>query len=96
MAQPELHLANATVVLPGSAPARADLLIGGGRILHVGPVGEGVAAHETVDLSGLTVMPGAVDVHLHLDHRRGAQLHIQPSPGRRVQCSHTWLRGLSR
>lgn len=68
MAQPELHLANATVVLPGSAPARADLLIGGGRILHVGPVGEGVAAHETVDLSGLTVMPGAVDVHLHLGH----------------------------
>lgn len=68
MAQPELHLANGAVVLPGSGPVRADLLIGGGRILHVGPVGEGVVAQETVDLSGLTVMPGALDVHLHLGH----------------------------
>jgi dihydropyrimidinase len=45
----------------------ADILIEGGRIQAIGktlPAGPGMAVH---DAAGLLVLPGAVDVHTHLD-----------------------------
>lgn len=45
----------------------ADILIEGGRIQAIGrtlPTGPGMAVH---DAAGLLVLPGAVDVHTHLD-----------------------------
>lgn len=61
-------LTGADVVLPGRGVEALDLAIEGGRIAALGPRGAGIAAKKTTDLSGLTVFPGAVDVHLHLGH----------------------------
>lgn len=57
-------LRGATVVLPGEV-ARTDLLLDGGRIVHVG-VPAGARADETLDLTGLHVFPGVVDDQVHL------------------------------
>ena len=50
---------------------RADVLIQGEKIAAVGSLGE-VKADALVDASGLLVIPGAVDVHTHLDMDVGA------------------------
>lgn len=41
-----------------------DIGIRDGRIAAIG-VGSGAAAAETIDLSGLTLLPGAIDSHVH-------------------------------
>jgi dihydropyrimidinase len=53
-------------VVSADGSERLDVLIEGERILRVGAdiVREG---HEVVDATGLLVMPGAIDVHTHLD-----------------------------
>ena len=57
----------------GSAPMVADLGIRDGRIVAVGTVTED--ATETIDATGLMIMPGVVDPHTHYD----AQLFWDPS-----------------
>ena len=57
----------------GSAPIVADLGIRDGRIVAVGTVTED--ATETIDATGLMIMPGVVDPHTHYD----AQLFWDPS-----------------
>jgi len=37
-----------------------------GKIVSIGPAGETAAEVEVVDLSGLTVLPGLIDCHVHL------------------------------
>jgi dihydroorotase (multifunctional complex type) len=59
----DLLIAGGTVVTP-QGRRRAHVAVEGGRIRSVGP--ERPAARETVDASGLLVMPGAVDTHVHL------------------------------
>jgi dihydropyrimidinase len=54
-----------TVVTPGSA-SPGDLLIEGETIVAAGNL-VGVPADETVDASGLLVLPGAVDTHVHFN-----------------------------
>ncbi|HSK95184.1 MAG TPA: amidohydrolase family protein, partial [Euzebyales bacterium] len=59
----DLIVANGTVVTSaGIAPL--DVHISDGRITHVGP-GPNDAA-RTIDASGLVVLPGMVDTHVHL------------------------------
>lgn len=53
-------------VLPGGE-TECDIAIKAGRIAALLAPGEGGAA-EVVDIGGLTVLPGAIDVHLHLGH----------------------------
>ena len=53
----------------GGPPRRADVLLQGDRIVHVGEVAA-VEAASVVDASGMVVTPGFVDVHAHGDPRR--------------------------
>jgi len=53
----------------GGAPRRGDVAISGGRITAVGDVAGG--AHRVIDAEGLTVSPGFVDLHTHLDAQIG-------------------------
>ncbi|TWG97306.1 dihydropyrimidinase [Mesorhizobium sp. J18] len=64
----DLILSGADVVIPRKGVVEADILITGGRIAGIVERGTAVDATERVDLTGLTIFPGAVDVHLHLGH----------------------------
>ncbi len=65
----DLLLTGASVVLPGAAQAVAcDIAIAEGRIAALAAPGAEITARERVSLKGLVVLPGAIDVHLHLGH----------------------------
>jgi dihydropyrimidinase len=57
-----------TVVLPDTDGVAADIAISGEKIAAVLAPGTPVDAAETLDASGKTVLPGIIDVHLHLGH----------------------------
>ena len=62
----DLLLRGASIVDGSGAPAfSADIGVRDGRIVAVGSSDE--PARETLDLSGLHLMPGIVDVHTHYD-----------------------------
>src|ERR1041385_1258229 len=56
-----LLLRNATVVLPDRTIEHGAILIEDG---HISSIGER-AATETIDLEGMIVLPGFIDVHIH-------------------------------
>ena len=68
MTKMDLRLAGGSVLLPGQGFRDVDVLVADGRIAAVTEPGSGPEATETVQLGGLTVLPGACDVHLHLGH----------------------------
>lgn len=51
-------------VVSARAQERADLAIGNGKVQHVGDIGS--HSGEVIDASGLLVLPGMVDTHVHL------------------------------
>lgn len=59
-----LLLAGARLLRPTTVVERSWVLVAGGRILAVGS-GEPPPADERVDLSGLVLAPGFVDLHVH-------------------------------
>ena len=63
---PDLLISGGTVVT-ATGSRRADVAITGGRISAVEPDLGGLraSARETIDATGLLVLPGAVDVHTH-------------------------------
>jgi N-acyl-D-amino-acid deacylase len=66
----DLLLRRASVVDGTGGPARpADVAIAGDRIAAVAPPGELApdAATQVVDLDGLTLAPGFIDIHTHYD-----------------------------
>ena len=67
MSQPflaDLMLAGGTVVT-GTTRVRADVAVKDGLVALVGTPGTMPAARETVDVSGLFLLPGAIDAHVH-------------------------------
>ena len=62
----DLILRGGTVVLPDTHGVPADIAIKDERIAAILAPGTEAQARETVDVSGKTVLPGAIDVHLHL------------------------------
>jgi dihydropyrimidinase len=63
---PDLLVLGGTIV-GAEGSRRADIAAVGGRIVAVEPdlAGLRVSARETIDATGLLVLPGAVDVHTH-------------------------------
>jgi N-acyl-D-amino-acid deacylase len=67
MATFDLVLRGATVVDGTGAPRRtADVAVSGDRIVEVGDIAPG-AGGEEVDLTGLVLAPGFIDIHTHFD-----------------------------
>lgn len=63
MPDADLVIAGGTVVSP-TGRRRLNVAVADGMVTYVGPDRPG--ARETVDASGLLVMPGGVDTHVHL------------------------------
>lgn len=76
----DLVLTGGTVIDPASGlHGPADVAIAGGRIAAVGP-GIGTAdAADAIDASGCLVVPGLVDLHVHV-YWGVADLSIRPGP----------------
>lgn len=71
----DLLLTNARVLDGSGNPwVRADIAVSGGRVVVVGPLG-GAPAARVVDLDGLVVAPGFIDVHSHAARGLGGPLH---------------------
>jgi dihydroorotase (multifunctional complex type) len=64
----DLVVRGGTVVLPDTDGVAADIAIREGRIAAVLAPRTAVEAAETLDAGGMTVLPGVIDVHLHLGH----------------------------
>ena len=64
----DLLVRGGTVVLPETDGVAADIAVADGRIAAVLAPGTAIEAGEILDATGLTVLPGIVDVHLHLGH----------------------------
>jgi hypothetical protein len=58
----DVRIRNATVMLP-SGPAHCTVGIAGGKLLLDPP--DTLAAERAIDATGLTLMPGVIDAHLH-------------------------------
>jgi N-acyl-D-amino-acid deacylase len=69
-----LLLANGTLVDGTGAPSRsASVRIRGDRIVEIGPSLQPMDGDEVIDVAGLTVAPGFIDLHSHAD--RGLEEH---------------------
>jgi len=67
----ELIIRNGTVIDgTGSAGVRTDIAVDGDRITAIGDLSAEVATRE-IDATGLTVTPGFIDLHTHLDAQIG-------------------------
>ena len=61
MSSYDLMLRNGTVWTPGG-PVEADVAVSGGKIAAIGERGD---ASETIDCTGLTILPGVIDTQVH-------------------------------
>jgi dihydropyrimidinase len=64
----DLVIRGGTVVLPETDGVAADIAISKGRIAAILAPDAAVDAKETLDVAGKVVLPGVIDVHLHLGH----------------------------
>jgi dihydroorotase (multifunctional complex type) len=64
----DLVVRGGTVVLPETDGVPADIAISGEKIAAVLAPGTTVDAADTLDAAGKVVLPGVIDVHLHLGH----------------------------
>jgi dihydroorotase len=62
---PQLLIKNGLVVNPCFGEARADLLLGGGRVLRLAPRITPRPGWRVFDAAGMWVFPGLVDAHVH-------------------------------
>ena len=62
----------------GNPPRKVDVAIDAGRVSVIGKAT--LAARETVDATGLSLMPGIVDLHTHYDAQVTWDRTMSPSP----------------
>ena len=64
----DLLIRGGTVVLPQTDGVAADVAVNGEKIAAILAPGTAVDAAATLDAAGKIVLPGVIDVHLHLGH----------------------------
>src|SRR5215467_13541780 len=64
----DLVLRGGAAILPGHGRAACDIGVRDGRIAAIVAPREQLAAATEISVHGLTIFPGALDVHLHLGH----------------------------
>ena len=64
----DLLIRGGRVVLPGTDGVPADIVVRQGKIAGILTPGTAADSREILDVSGLVVFPGVIDVHLHLGH----------------------------
>lgn len=64
----DLVIRGGDAILPGQGRTACDIAVRSGRIAAILAPGEAAGARDTLSAKGLVVMPGAIDVHLHLGH----------------------------
>jgi len=91
-----LLMAGGRLIDPASGrDERADLLIERGRIAAIGPSGTLGPADRTIDCRGRLVVPGFIDLHVHL---REPPFFAESDSARRVgrpaatSGQHSWPR----
>lgn len=62
----DLRLAGGRVALPGDGLVEVDILVADGKIAALCAPDLAQPAHEVVDITGLAVLPGVIDAHVHL------------------------------
>jgi imidazolonepropionase-like amidohydrolase len=69
------------------AMERATLVIGGGRVVAVGPSAstQVPAGAQRIDAGGKTIIPGLINAHAHLNVERGATLPVRDDLVRRLK-----------
>lgn len=77
----DLVIINGTVVIPGEEPRPADLSIANGLIAGIHDPGEAPVGVDMIDATGLHVMPGAVDPHIHLGGYQPLEVDTEPGTG---------------
>jgi imidazolonepropionase-like amidohydrolase len=68
-----LHAARLLDVASGAIVAPGEVLVDGARIVEVGQSVKRPAGAEVIDLGDMTLMPGLIDVHVHLFLHPGAE-----------------------
>lgn len=68
MAGFDLVIRGGEAILPGTGLTACDIAVKDGRIAAIMAPGAAATATEEFSAKGLVVMPGAIDVHLHLGH----------------------------
>ncbi len=64
----DLVVRGADAILPGSGRVACDIAVADGKIAAILAPGAACAAEAAFEARGLVVLPGAIDVHLHLGH----------------------------
>jgi dihydropyrimidinase len=75
----DLVIRGGDAVLPGRGRTTCDIAVRDGRIAAVLAPGEEAQAAEEVSAGGLVVMPGVIDVHLHLGHGKDISRPREPA-----------------
>ncbi|MGE5236159.1 MAG: amidohydrolase family protein [Acidobacteriota bacterium] len=69
--RPERLLIAGGTVWTEEGPSRGDVLVEGERIAAVGGLAAATGDVRAIDVSGCDVLPGCIDVHVHVDDRIG-------------------------
>jgi len=68
MSEYDLVIRGGDAILPGRGRTACDIAVRDGRIAAILEPGAPARAAQALQANGLVVMPGAIDVHLHLGH----------------------------
>lgn len=75
----DLIIRGGEAVLPGIGPTACDIAVRDGRIAGLLQPGEMAKATTEHNAKGLTILPGAIDAHLHLGHGKDISRPREPA-----------------